>query len=1398
MRLALALTFVVCTLGLQAAAAQQIPVSEAARELLRPDVRGKVLMEDTLSQFRTRRVPGGRVDVSNGVYRARYRVSERVSQGLISSDAAFEHVTRAARAYGTEHADEHLDVESVIEGRYASHVHLRQTLEGIPVYGRGIKVSLDKSRQPTMVINGYEPHLEHVDQFDPTPVISASQARRIVQTASTRGLDTAEPQLVVYPSKPPRLAWHAKAVMPHLAVEYDVLVDATTGEIIRMVDVTLHAHRTVDMQRLDDPAPRPAPPSKVESDPSGMPAADRPIAPLDAAGLQTKNRASEQSVVVDGSGWVFDPDPLSSAGLAYGGQYVDDNDADAEWLSEQLFEVPLRDISQGSDGLFRLEGPYVTIVGSSSPLYVPPAETSSDGFTYTRSNDFFEAVMAYYHIDKSQRYLQSLDVGFPIQEVPVRVNPQARSDDESNFTTSQNLIRFGTGAIDDAEDADVIWHEYAHALLYYTAPEVPITSDEGGAFHEGWSDYWAASYSRYLAEIDEQIPDHDWRKVFNWDGNNSAIGWYGRRLDHPGHYPDDTVYPNAGDIPPKYQEGMLWATTLMDIYPHVGREVLDRLNLASHAYLGSPFTFTDAAEALIQADLDFYAGAHSNILVHHLSERGYVDAGNYGPLVSHEPLPATEQTSGTVRIEVTAAATTAAIDSVIVYYGANGSTQQRLILEGQGGDLYAGDLPLPGTNATVAYYVEAVDVDGRRRSLPAAAPAETYAFEVGPDEEAPTIAHDPLPQISVAGWPIELYAAVEDNLGVDTVWVEYTIEATNGSVVEDSEFGLANEGGTYSGGFPTATPVEAGGAVNYRIRARDVSGNANQAVLPSDASFRVPFVEQGVLRIYDFEGVAQGLEPTGVWMRGTPAFGLRVAHSGTTVWATAPAGSYPDQAQRSTLDLPAVDLSDAENAHLIFWHWYDFEHDDATDPGVFDPNATFWDGGNVKVSTDGGSTWNPVEPVDGYDGTVSSNYDNPIGGEEAFGGYSYGWRREIVPLPSADTVSVRFDFGTDVSNEQESKYFAGWYIDDVTISTALPVDNEAPEALSLPDVRIVRIDDGEDPPSVTVEVRDDTGIEAVLAEYSFTQGDDQSSGSQRLAMAETDMGIYAGPIVPTGSFSAGDRIEYSILVRDFDGQEVRYGGPFVVDYRSAQTRQALTSVVSTGAWRAQGSGWSTSSESTEAVSSLVLEPFSMPTNIESAELLLEHSFTFAEGIGGNVKISDDDGSSWSVLSPAAGYPATLEGASPMAGEGVFADEMANGVSVFDLSGYAGSEVRIRLDMAAPRPLTAGEGWTIGSASYRMLSLDPEVQTDLVLRLNANFPDPVAGSTTISYTIPERMPARLAVYDMLGRRVAVIRHANHDPGTYTVSYNVDGLANGAYILHLETTAGSKTEQMVVAR
>lgn len=1379
-----ALAVVLGLLAVPAVHAQETSARRAASAYLQDAVQERVATVDTLTQFRTELRPDGRFDLDARILRAEYRIEAATPLPDDAEGAALEYLRASEAKFGIRTPDEDLEVASVRRGHRSTHVSFRQTYRGLPVYNREVKVNLDVEGRPTLVVNGFAPHVPAAAGLETTPRLTAQAAAAITQRAGRDGLRTTAPELVVYPSDPPRLAWRMTAWPESGLAEWEVLVDAHTGEIIQLLDRSVHAHRI-------------AGPGKYSA--AGRLAALEEVA-------EGRSAAGESAVRVDGTGLVFDPDPLSSAGVTYGAPYVDGDDADIPELNAERKLVILRDLTQGSDGLYRLEGPYVIIDdGTRGLAYSPPAEATLDAFRYTRANDFFEAVTAYYHVDKSQRYVQGLDVGFAIKDEPILVNPHGFSTDDSQYQPGGNILLFGSGGIDDAEDADVIWHEYAHALMDFTAPGI-INTGDGSALHEGWADYWAASYSRFLSEEDLEVPPHDWAHVFNWDGNTAC--WKGRTLDHTGHFPDETViYPTSGCLSHGtiYQEGMLWATTLMEVYPQLGRTVLDRLNLASHAYLAPGVSFPDAAQAVIQADEDLYGGAHTGLLIDGFGARGYVDPAEFGPILTHEALGNMEQLGGFVTVEVTAVGATAAVDSVILFFGTNGVPSDRLILSPLGGDLYAGELPLPEEPGRVYYYIEAIDEEGRRRRRPTGAPMETYAFDVGPDQMAPAILHEPLEEVSVVGWPMDVYAEVLDEAGIDSVWVEYEILSSTGDTAAQGAFGLEETTGTYFARFPaTAHKVVVGESVSYRIFARDASGSGNVSISPGDGAYEVRIVQEGVIRFYDFEGLAQGVHADGVWQRVEPSFGLRVAHSGSHVWATGGAAAYPASPQRSMLSLPPMDLSGVAEAYLVYWQWYDLEHDGGAEPGGFNATAELWDGANVKVSADGGETWSMAEPEGGYNGTIADQTGNPMGGENAFGGFSYGWRQEIVRLPAAPDVRVRFDFGTDDDNSDEALFFAGWFVDDVSVTSVYPPDVAPPSAGGLPPERTVLVPGQEDTPIISIQVDDDTGIETVRSEYTMFLEDGDVSGSIRLAMAETDIAVFDGSVVPPRSFKPGDRIEYRLRVRDFAGNEVVYPGSddaFVVDYRASQQANALTSLTSTGAWHRQGATWATAgADARPSISSLVLEPFTLPSNSESAAFLLEHRFDLEPSAAGNVKISTDDGSTWTPLPPAGGYPRTYasEGHA-MDGEGVFGGVSQGAeTAVFNVSSYVGMQIRLRLDFAHPEPVAPASGWFVQAAAYESMSPDDAFETPQELRLHANFPDPFSDGTTITYSVPDRTPVRLAVYDMLGRRVALLRHVEQDAGIYTIQFDGSSLASGVYILYLETLQGNQMERMVVSR
>jgi lysyl endopeptidase len=96
-----------------------------------------------------------------------------------------------------------------------------------------------------------------------------------------------------------------------------------------------------------------------------------------------------------------------------------------------------------------------------------------------------------------------------------------------------------------------------------------------------------------------------------------------------------------------------------------------------------------------------------------------------------------------------------------------------------------------------------------------------------------------------------------------------------------------------------------------------------------------------------------------------------------------------------------------------------------------------YDGGIVEVSSDGGTTWTQVAGSqmlsDPYDGQVSSSFQNPLAGLDAWCGDPQPFLNSIVDVTAyaGQTVQVRFRLGSDVSVSRTD----GWNIDDVYVQS---------------------------------------------------------------------------------------------------------------------------------------------------------------------------------------------------------------------------------------------------------------------------------------------------------------------------------------------------------------------------
>ena len=210
-------------------------------------------------------------------------------------------------------------------------------------------------------------------------------------------------------------------------------------------------------------------------------------------------------------------------------------------------------------------------------------------------------------------------------------------------------------------------------------------------------------------------------------------------------------------------------------------------------------------------------------------------------------------------------------------------------------------------------------------------------------------------------------------------------------------------------------PYPVGTTIRYYIYAEDINGTSDTSPPGApEATHRFSVVE--ILTSVDFEASDGGFTGTGEWAWGSPAGGgPSAAHSGTKLWGTDLEGNYGNRID-ITLDSPVYNLGAGGQAFLEIYHWYRTE--------------SFYDGGNVKISTDGGQTFAILQPVGGYPEEEMAGSNAAIPGEPGFTGSSGDWARAVFDLGAylGGTVIFRFHFGSDSSATDP-----GWFIDDFVI-----------------------------------------------------------------------------------------------------------------------------------------------------------------------------------------------------------------------------------------------------------------------------------------------------------------------------------------------------------------------------
>ena len=463
--------------------------------------------------------------------------------------------------------------------QFGANVEFQQLFNGLPVENGHIQINFDREGHVVHVVNSYTPHADALDR------ISVSKEQAVETVISEFLRTTAEsPSKEEQHQETPSGKTVSREDLKLESSKVDDVVFARDGRLHRAYRISLIAVRPFGIKQF------------VTDANSGEI-------------LHTRNFVYNW---VDGQAQVFKPNPVNSVNneelFKFGGlTSVSTNNPNP------YFTVPLRELEDSTEPC-TLRGPFVVLEDIELPKNTPPCGSEANGFSFsfTREAPEFEDVMIYYHIDSMQRYIQKELLFKDVMNRPLRVDAHGlHGENNSRYVSTpepgQGYLAFGGGGVEDAEDADVIAHEYGHAIQDNQAPSEYSVAGEPRAMGEGFSDYWAASfYARETLEHKHQVGC-----LMEWEVNPTRCH----------RHTDDG--PPASSYHRDFKEwvnGRIWSRALFEIFTQLGKQTADSLIIQSH-FNFSGSTFKAGADAIIAADVQRFAGSNKAKLCQIFVER---------------------------------------------------------------------------------------------------------------------------------------------------------------------------------------------------------------------------------------------------------------------------------------------------------------------------------------------------------------------------------------------------------------------------------------------------------------------------------------------------------------------------------------------------------------------------------------------------------------------------------------------------------------------------------------------------------------------------------------------------------------------------------------------------------
>ena len=288
---------------------------------------------------------------------------------------------------------------------------------------------------------------------------------------------------------------------------------------------------------------------------------------------------------------------------------ADNKDADAAVFGPAYRQVTLTRL----DGSGTLTGAFVRVKSSTGKA----ARATGGAFpTFHRDSDEFEQIMGYYWVNTAQDYLQHLGFGStlrPVNQRQIELRIDQFGGDNSFFREDKANITLGKGGVDDAEDAEVIVHEYGHSVQDGQVAGFGTTL-ESGAIGEAFSDYLAVVVTSWRAGVPTLTPE---ACVADWDSVSytSTTPHCLRRLDGNNMYP---VYL-VGEV---HADGEIWSRALWDIRTALGDTRASTAIVEAQFEFTPDISFRDAALTTVATANRLYGVAAANATQAAFAARG--------------------------------------------------------------------------------------------------------------------------------------------------------------------------------------------------------------------------------------------------------------------------------------------------------------------------------------------------------------------------------------------------------------------------------------------------------------------------------------------------------------------------------------------------------------------------------------------------------------------------------------------------------------------------------------------------------------------------------------------------------------------------------------------------------